>query len=109
MYRDSIIKLYFSLGMHYGDILSALASQGIVISQSTLTQSSLVLSMLCAGFKYFVCTFYYFIRTFTKLCTRFSKTSSWTKKTKYDFTTPRLHTLFVQIKQIRNNVLIPKL
>ncbi len=30
---NSLIKFYFSLGMHYGDILSTLASQGIVISQ----------------------------------------------------------------------------
>ncbi len=53
-----MFKFYFSLGMHYGDILSTLASQGIVISQSTLTWTSIVLGTLCAGFKYFVCTFY---------------------------------------------------
>ncbi len=73
MDRDSIIKFYFSLGMRYGDILSALASQDIVIHQSILTWTSLVLSTLCAGFKYFKCTFYYFVRTFTKSCTWFVK------------------------------------
>ncbi len=81
MHRDSITKLYFCLGMHDGDKLSTLAIQGIV-SQSTLTRASLVLRMLCTGFKYFVCMFYYFVCEFTKLCTRFSKTSTRTRKKK---------------------------
>ncbi len=64
MHRDSIIKSYFSSGMHYGDIMSAFAGEGIVFSQNILTWTSLVLSTLCAGFKYFVCMFYYFVQTY---------------------------------------------
>ncbi len=74
MDRDSIIKFYFSLGMHYGDILSTLASQGIVISQSTLTRTSLVLSTLCTVFFSISCACFTILFARLLNCTRLSKT-----------------------------------
>ncbi len=79
MDRDSIIPFYFSLGMHYGDILSTLASHCIVFSESRIQVfyvHDLLVSFPC--FEYVVrrisCP--RFVSTFNKLCTRFGKTSA---------------------------------
>ncbi len=38
MDRDALIKIYFSLGMSYQDILSTLALHGIIVSKRQLTR-----------------------------------------------------------------------
>ncbi len=54
--------VYFSLGMHYGDILSTFASQGIVITLCWVRRPH-NWSILSARFTEFESTFHYFVRS----------------------------------------------
>lgn len=38
MDRDSLITVYFGLGMNYQDVLTTLALQGIIVSKRQLTR-----------------------------------------------------------------------